>query len=118
MELLDVTLTTIQRRNRAAFVQRSGRTPMSPGEKVVLRDEGGEYFAGSVVDWDEAETGDGRRYLVHVGVRLPEDYAMRRLGRVPTARTAIENDVDALLDLLGAARDSLVGRVPAQRAGC
>ena len=55
MELLDVTLTTIQRRNRAAFVQRSDLPSLAPGERVVLRDERGEYFAGAVVDSDEAE---------------------------------------------------------------
>ena len=52
-----------------------------------------------------------------VGVRLPEEYALRRLGRVPRARSGLDDDVDALLDLLGDARQSLGGRVPSQRAG-
>ena len=75
MELLDVTLTPLQRRNRAAFVSRSGARDVTVGEPVVLRDEDGDYFAGSVVDVDD------RRILVHLGVRLPEEYAMLRLGR-------------------------------------
>ena len=114
MELLDVTLTTIQRRNRAAFVHRPGPA-MEVGEKVVLRDEQGEYFAGSVVDCEPQAGSVGRRYLVHVGVRLPEEFAMRRLGRVPRSRTPVDDDVDALLDLLGDARQSLTGQVPSQR---
>jgi hypothetical protein len=115
MELLDVTLTEIQRRNRAAFVRRPGTPAMAPGQKVVLRDEEGEYYAGSVVDRDERE-GDPR-YLVHVGVRLPEEYAMLRVGRVPRARAGADDDLHALLDLLGDARDSMVGRIPAPRNG-
>jgi hypothetical protein len=115
MELLDVTLTSIQRRNRAAFVTQAGGPALVPGQKVVLRDEEGEYFAGSVVDRDEQ--GGDPRYLVHVGVRLPEEYAMLRLGRVPRARAGADDDLNALLDLLGAARDSLAGTVPSQRHG-
>jgi hypothetical protein len=114
MELLDVTLTDLQRRNRAAFVAASdlpGR-PLEPGEKVVLRDQEGEFFAGSVVDLL------GGRYLVHVGVRLPEEYAWLRLGgRVPQPRVAPDDvaGVQALLDLLGDARDACDGRLPSQR---
>jgi hypothetical protein len=86
-----------------------------PGQRVVLRDEEGEFFAGSVVDYDERD-GDAR-YLVHVGVRLPEEYAMLRLGRVPRARAGADDDLQALLDLLGEARDSTAGKVPVQRLG-
>jgi hypothetical protein len=110
MELLDVTLTPLQRRNRAAFVARHGAREVTVGEQVVLRDEHGEYFAGSVVDVDE------RRILVHLGVRLPEEYAMLRLGR----RTGVEprpeaQEVQSVLDLLGEAREALGGRMPSQR---
>jgi hypothetical protein len=115
MELLDVTLTTIQRRNRAAFVPSSEAPGLVPGQRVVLRDEEGEFFAGSVVDHDERD-GDAR-YLVHVGVRLPEEYAMLRLGRVPRARAGADDYLQALLDLLGEARDSTAGKVPVQRLG-
>lgn len=117
MELLEVTLTAIQRRNRAAFVERSDARPLARGERVVLRDERGEYFAGAVVDCDEAETGGGRRYLVRLGVRLPEDHALQRLGHVPQARSGLDDDVDGLLDLLGDARNALGGRIPSQRTG-
>jgi hypothetical protein len=113
MELLDVTLTGIQRRNRAAFVRRSelpGHPELTPGQRVVLRDEQGEYFAGTVVDLiDEAE----ERYLVHLGVRLPEEYALLRLGRLRNESGARQEQ--ELLDLLGDAREALVRQMPGQR---
>lgn len=117
MELLDVTLTPLQRRNRAAFVAREGSRDVVVGERVVLRDEHGDYFAGSVVDVD------ARRYLVHLGVRLPEEYAMLRLGhRRPGASGGAgtdarpeDDDVQSVLDLIGEARNALGGRMPSQR---
>ncbi len=115
MELLDVTLTSLQRRNRAAFVDRSDPSTPSliPGQKVVLRDEAGEYFAGTVVD--EQDDSVGARYLVHVGVRLPEEYALLRLGQQrPSPEAERLDDVQAMLDLLGEAREA-IGRVPVQR---
>jgi hypothetical protein len=111
MELLDVTLTPLQRRNRAAFVARGESRDVVVGEHVVLRDEHGDFFAGSVVDVD------ARRLLVHLGVRLPEDYAMLRLGRRRSGggpRSEVE-DVQSVLDLLGEAREALGGRMPSQR---
>ena len=112
MQLLDVRLTGIQRRNRAAFVRRSdipGARELWPGQKVVLRDEDGEYFAGTVVDLhDEAE----QSYLVHLGVRLPEEFAMMRLGRMHGTRG--QDQVQDVLDLLGDAREVLV-QMPGQR---
>lgn len=117
MELLDVRLTGIQRRNRAAFVRRSdipGAPALFPGQKVVLRDEEGEFFAGTVVDLqDEAD----QRFLVHLGVRLPEEYAMLRLGRQrgPASGDPSDGDLQEVLDLLGDARDALVGTMPLQR---
>jgi hypothetical protein len=125
MELLDVRLTPIQRRNRAAFVGRSavaGAREFEPGERVVLRDERGEYFAGTVVGSDDAV--DESRYLVHLGVRLPEEFAMLRLGRGRPSTaggkgrsTANRGDLDvqSVLDLLGDAREALGGRMPSQR---
>jgi hypothetical protein len=113
MELLDVTLTALQRRNRAAFVDRSDPSApvLFPGQKVVLRDEAGEYFAGTVVD----EQDDSARYLVHLGVRLPEEYAMMRLGQQrPSPEAERLDDMQAMLDLLGEARESFE-RFPAQR---
>lgn len=121
MELLEVSLTQLQRRNRAAFVHRSdipGSPDLEPGHKVVLRDEVGDYFAGTVVDGVE-ERGDVR-YLVHVGVRLPEEYALLRLGRTrgPDAPAyGADDGVQAVLDLMGEARESLGGRMPSQRLG-
>lgn len=115
MKMLDITLTRLQRRNRVAFVARDAvRDGMLPGDAVVLRDEDGEYYAGTVLD--EAVTGAEARYVVKVGVRLPEEYAMRRLGaHLPAVRA--EDDMQDLLDLLGEARAMLAPRrIPAQRA--
>ncbi len=121
MELLDVRLTPLQRRNRAAFVE-PGDLPRAavlvPGQKVVLRDETGEYFAGTVVD--EQDGGESARYLVHLGVRLPEEYALLRVGqqrRAPEAGAGPEDlgEMQAMLDLIGDARETLGGRVPSQR---
>jgi hypothetical protein len=111
MELLDIRLTRIQRRNRAAFVRRSdlaGQPALVPGQKVVLRDEAGEFFAGTVVDVEDED-----RCLVHLGVRLPEEYAMLRVGR---GRPEGEGQgLQDVLDLLGDAREALVGSMPGQR---
>ena len=115
MELLDITLTGLQRRHRVAFVARDavGAT-LLPGDAVVLRDEEGEHYAGTVLD--EAVTGTETRYVVKVGVRLPEEYAMKRLGAHRPAERA-DDDMQDLLDLLGEARAMLAPRrVPAQRA--
>ncbi len=114
MELLDVTLTPLQRRNRAAFVRRAdrpGSAPLVTGQRVVLCDEDGGFFAGCVVDRDDRD-GD-ERYRVQVGVRLPPEHATRRLGRIVRPREA--GDVDGVLDLLGEARDALAGGLPSQR---
>ena len=117
MELLDVRLTALQRRNRAAFVER-GELPdaavLVPGQKVVLRDQTGEYFAGTVVDEQDGQALP--RYLVHLGVRLPEEYALLRVGRQrPAPEAEGLGEMQAMLDLLDDARESLGGRVPSQR---
>ena len=112
MELLDIRLTRIQRRNRAAFVRRSdlaGERGLVPGQKVVLRDEEGDFFAGTVVDVEDEE-----RCLVHLGVRLPEEYAMLRLGR-SRGRGDDQDQIQDVLDLLGDARGALTGSLPGQR---
>jgi len=119
MHLLDVTLSDLQRRNRAAFVRRgdiAGAPVLRTGEKVVLRDERGEYFAGTVVDCSPDDGDD--RYLLHVGVRLPEEYAYLRLGRsrpLDARRKRDQEDVQSVLDALGEARAALRGTMPRQR---
>lgn len=111
MQLLDVRLTAIQRRNRAALVRRSHAPgdELSTGQQVVLRDEHGEYFAGTVVDVD------AERYLVHLGVRLPQEYALLRLDHHPRRSTPGQEQVQEVLDLLGEARESLAASMPGQR---
>ena len=116
MELLDITLTRLQRRNRVAFVERDAvGADVLPGDPVVLRDEDGEYYAGTVLD--EAVTGAGTRLVVKVGVRLPEEYALKRLGaHVPAQQGSADDGMQDLLDLLGEARAMLAPRrLPAQR---
>ncbi len=134
MHLFDVTLSTLQRRNRAAFVPATSSPELLPGEKVVLRDQDGEYYAGTVVGpVEEPEL----RVHIHVGVRMPEDYALMRLERdkqfdqmlaslldgdlpgsedqneagaddeLEVCGPAMVHDVQELLDLLGDARESL-----------
>ena len=86
MQLLDITLTPLQRRNRAVFVAKDQvqESDVAVGDSVVLRDERGDYFAGTLIEEVSGPgIGDGSesRYLVHLGVRLPEEYALLRLGR-------------------------------------
>jgi len=113
MELLDVTLTELQRRSRSAFVAWTPLLELRPGEKVVLRDDEGEYFAGTVVGL--FEDGDPR-YQIHVGVRLPEEYAVRRLERdlpeedLDVCGPAMVEDMQSLLDMLGDARQAVARR--------
>ena len=134
MHLFDVTLSTLQRRNRAAFVPADDQVELWPGEKVVLRDQDGEYFAGTVVG--PVENPEPRVH-VHVGVRMPEEYAQLRLERdrhlddlfagildgdldddtaqaedaiddeIEVCGPAMVEDVQQLLDLLGEAREAL-----------
>ena len=131
MQLVDITLTPLQRRSRAVFVTKDQvQDPeVTAGDSVVLRDERGDYFAGTVVDEisgpgiaDGAES----RYLVHLGVRLPEEYAMLRLGRHRAEGVDTEqcgpaqiDDMQGFLDLIGEAREAREGspRVPSQRKG-
>ena len=85
MHLLDVTLPDV---GRAAFVMRSelAEPPMlRRGDGVVLRDQHGDYFSGSVLDVHAAAGDVG--YLLRIGVRLPAEYAMLRAGRrLPAGR--------------------------------
>ena len=131
MHLFDVTLSPLQRRNRAAFVPADPQVVLRPGEKVVLRDQDGEFFAGTVVG--PVEHPDPRVH-VHVGVRMPEEYAVLRLERdrhldellagvldgelddeaedaiddeVEVCGPAMVDDVQELLDLLGEARETM-----------
>jgi hypothetical protein len=133
MHVFDVTLSTLQRRNRAAFVPADAELDLWPGEKVVLRDQDGEYYAGTVVGPVEDPE---PRVHIHVGVRMPEEYAVLRIERerhlddllasfldgeldesedalddeIEVCGPAMVGDVQQLLDLLGDARETLAGR--------
>ena len=81
MLLLDLALTDHERDNRSAFVLRSelpGTPLLIRNEEVVIRDEDGRFFTGTVIDTHDA--GHDIGYLVRVGVRMPQAYALLRLG--------------------------------------
>jgi hypothetical protein len=81
MLLLDLALTDHERNRRSAFVLRSelrGAPVLIRNEEVVIRDEEGRFFTGSVIDTHDA--GQDVGYLVRVGVRMPQAYALLRLG--------------------------------------
>ena len=129
MQVLDITLTPLQRRNRAVFVTKDQvQDPdVTAGDSVVLRDERGDYFAGTIVDEVSGPgIGDGSesRFLVHLGVRLPEEYAMLRLGQhrpggvdSQQCGPAQIDDMQEFLDLMGRAREARGGAsdLPSQR---
>ncbi len=131
MHVFDVALSTLQRRNRAAFVPVDAELDLWPGEKVVLRDQDGEYYAGTVVGPVESPE---PRVHIHVGVRMPEEYAQMRIERerhldellasvlggdlddevedaideeIEVCGPAMVADVQQLLDLLGEAREAM-----------
>jgi hypothetical protein len=131
MHVFDVTLSVLQRRNRAAFVPADAQLDLWPGEKVVLRDQDGEYYAGTVVGpVQDPEP----RVHIHVGVRMPAEYAVMRIERerhldqllasvldgdlddaaedaiddeIEVCGPAMVGDVDQLLELLGEAREAM-----------
>jgi hypothetical protein len=124
MEIINVALTPLQRRNRAVFLDQAdfdaqvaleGRDlrVLEPGEKVVLHADG-DYFAGTVIDQVSTD-----KYLISMGVRMPAEWAYRRAGRpVPAGLEATETATgetnvrtQELLDLLGELRKA--GGVPA-----
>ncbi len=138
MHVFDVTLSTLQRRNRAAFVPAADDLDLWPGEKVVLRDQDGEYYAGTVVG--PVEDPEPRVHL-HVGVRMPEEYALLRIERerqldqllagvldgdlddeaedaiddaIEVCGPAMVDDVQQLLDLLGEARETIARKTARQ----
>ena len=82
MQLVQVTLTPLQRRNRVAFAVTPSLGPTHPetGEQVVVRDQSGAYFGAIVVA--SAYDPDGRgTHQLRLGTALPETIAARRLAR-------------------------------------
>ena len=81
MQLVDVTLTPLQRRNRVAFaVTCLGGGHPDAGEHVVVRDQCGAYFGAVVVSSSYDPSGRGTHRL-RIGAALPESIAERRLAR-------------------------------------
>jgi len=121
MRLLDVSRTGLRRADRAAFVLRShlDDAPMlTIGERVVLRDEHGEYFAGTVADSQDLD--EDVAYVLHVGGRqtpAARSARVRRLRAHGTVREMpSEAATQALLDLLGHAADATRCEDPRDRA--
>ena len=90
MQLVQVTLTPLQRRNRVAFAVTPSLGSAHPetGEHVVVRDQSGDYFGAFVVAAEYDADGRGTHQL-RLGTALPESIAARRLARAdflaPTA---------------------------------
>src|SRR3954454_15652083 len=81
MLLLDLPLTAHERDRCSAIVLSSelpGAPLLTANEEVVIRDDRGHFFAGSVIDCHGA--GHAIGYLVRVGVQMPQAYALLRLG--------------------------------------
>lgn len=112
MELVEIAVPELTRRSRSMLVRHAATALprfLEVGEEVVVRDPVTEdHWSGTVVDVHEA-CGDPDRtdYRVALGVRLPEEHALARLGEV-TGHEALfseeQLDVQDLLDLLGAVR--------------
>ena len=81
MQLVEITLTPLQRRNRVAFAVTSvGEQSPGTGEHVVVRDQSGAFFGAVCVASSYDEEGRGTHRL-RLGAALPETLAERRLRR-------------------------------------
>ena len=80
MQLVQVSLTPLQRRNRVAFAVTSvGALSPETGEHVVVRDQSGAFFGAVCVASSYDENGRGTHRL-RLGAALPQSLAERRLG--------------------------------------
>lgn len=91
VQLVRITLTPLQRRNRVAFaITPLGMPSPRTGEHVVVRDQRGTYFGAVCVDSSYDENGRGTHRL-SLGVSLPPEIAEARLRRpdfmAPAAET-------------------------------
>jgi len=81
VQLVNVNLTPLQRRNRVAFAVTSvGSLSPETGEHVVVRDQSGAFFGAVCVASAYDDAGRGTHRL-RLGAALPESLAERRLGR-------------------------------------
>ncbi|GAA1940715.1 hypothetical protein [Nocardioides marmoribigeumensis] len=90
MQLVHITLTALQRRNRVAFaVTPLGSPSPETGEHVVVQDQSGAFFGAVCVD--SAYDADGRgTHRLRLGAALPEILVERRLGRHDVPSPAAE----------------------------
>lgn len=113
MELVETTVSELTRRSRSMLVRHDATAPLrclEAGEEIVVRDPAtGDYWAAVVAEVHLTTTAatDRPDYRVELGVRLPEEHALARVGEV-TGHQALfsedQVDVQDLLDLLGAVR--------------
>jgi hypothetical protein len=91
VQLVQVTLTPLQRRNRVAFAVTPSLSSSHPetGEQVVVRDQSGAYFGALVVASEYDADGRGTHQL-RLGTALPEEIATRRLARTDFLAPAAE----------------------------
>ena len=118
MQLVEITLTPLQRRHRVAFaVTTLGAPSPETGEHVVVRDQSGAFFGAVCVDSAYDEHGRGTHRL-RLGVALPADLAARRLDRpdflAPVADT-LHDEVEQYLTEAAAFQESFGDTVPHQR---
>jgi hypothetical protein len=120
MQLVHITLTPLQRRNRVAFAVTSlDAAHPDTGEHVVVRDQSGAYFGALVVASSYDEHGRGTHRL-RLGASLPETIAERRLARpdfLAPAADVLHEQVEQFLAEAAAFRASFGSgeTVPPQR---
>ena len=91
MQLVNITLSPLQRRHRVAFaVTPLGARAPEAGEHVVVRDQSGAFFGAVCVDSSYDDTGRGTHRL-RLGAALPADLAQRRLERPDFLAPAAES---------------------------
>lgn len=119
MELVETAVPELSRRSRSMLVSHAATSlarRLEPGEEVVLHDRTtGDHWAATVVDVHVPPAALAQPdYRLALGVRLPEEHALARIGQVAGHEALFREeqvDVQDLLDLLGAVRRS--GRAPA-----
>lgn len=113
MELVETSVPPLTRRSRSLVVHHDAtglQRALEPGERVVVHDAGtADYWAGVVVDRDLDPRSLETVYRVELGVRMPPEQALVRLGQVAGHATLFREEavgMQDLLELLGAVRGS------------
>lgn len=122
MELVETAVPELSRRSRSMLVRHAATAlarRLELGEEVVLHDPAtGDHWSATVVDVHAAGSATERAYRFELGVRLPEEHALARLGEVTGHEKLFSEeqvDMQDLLDLLGAVRRTDRGSAPVRR---